>query len=176
MVLLGVHPHIIALVGGVNLIYQFWIHTETINRMPKWFEAVFNTPSHHRVHHATNPRYLDANYAGVFIIWDKMFDTFVPEQETSDKPVYGIVHNLKTHNPLFIAYHEFMALVRDCARDGLRPHHWWGRAVNPPGWSPSGQHERSEDIKASWLAAHPEEVGEPGLPKHVLSTQPDIEP
>ncbi|MBP6380988.1 MAG: sterol desaturase family protein, partial [Sphingorhabdus sp.] len=73
LALAGFHPAMIAFCGGINLIYQFWIHTEAVGRMPRWFEAVMNTPSHHRVHHATNPRYLDANYAGVFIIWDKMF-------------------------------------------------------------------------------------------------------
>ena len=77
--LVGFPPAMLAFVGGINLIYQFWIHTEVIGRMPRWFEAVMNTPSHHRVHHATNPRYLDMNYAGVFIVWDKMFGTFTPE-------------------------------------------------------------------------------------------------
>lgn len=172
MVVLGFHPNIIAFVGGLNLLYQFWIHTETIDRMPRWFEAVFNTPSHHRVHHATNPRYLDSNYAGVFIIWDRMFGSFVPEDEERDPPVYGIVHNLTTFNPVIVAYHEFVALVRDCARDGLRPDRWLRRAVNPPGWSPTGAHERSEDIKAQWLAAHPEEAGRPGLPVKLLQASP----
>ncbi|OGS56509.1 MAG: C-5 sterol desaturase, partial [Erythrobacter sp. RIFCSPHIGHO2_12_FULL_63_10] len=76
LVLAGFHPVMIAVCGGFNLIYQFWIHTEAIGKMPRWFEAVMNTPSHHRVHHATNPRYLDRNYAGVFIVWDRMFGTF----------------------------------------------------------------------------------------------------
>jgi sterol desaturase/sphingolipid hydroxylase (fatty acid hydroxylase superfamily) len=76
LVLLGFDPAMIAICGGFNLIYQFWIHTEAIKRMPRWFEAVMNTPSHHRVHHATNARYLDRNYAGVFIIWDRLFGTF----------------------------------------------------------------------------------------------------
>ena len=79
LVLLGFHPGMIAICGGFNLIYQFWIHTEVIDRMPRWFEAVMNTPSHHRVHHATNPRYLDRNYAGVFIVWDKLFGTEIGE-------------------------------------------------------------------------------------------------
>ena len=81
LVLIGFHPVMIAICGGFNLIYQFWIHTEAIGKMPRWFEAVMNTPSHHRVHHATNPRYLDRNYAGVFIVWDKMFGTFEPETD-----------------------------------------------------------------------------------------------
>ena len=76
---LGFHPALIAFVAGANLVYQFWIHTEAVDRLPRWFEAVFNTPSHHRVHHARNPRYLDANYAGTLIVWDRLFGTFVAE-------------------------------------------------------------------------------------------------
>ncbi len=162
MVLLGFHPTFIALVAGLNLVYQFWIHTEAIGKLPKWIEAVFNTPSHHRVHHAINARYLDANYAGVFIIWDKMFGTFVAERDT-EAPVYGIVKPLTTNNPLTVAYHEMAALFRDCARDGLRPWHWIGRAINPPGWSPDGAHQRSEDLKRAWLETHRDERGTPGF-------------
>ncbi len=98
LVLLGFNPAFIAFAAGINLVYQYWIHTEAIGRMPKWFEAVMNTPSHHRVHHATNPRYLDANFAGVFIIWDRMFGSFVPELD-HDKPIYGTVTLLKTQQP-----------------------------------------------------------------------------
>ncbi|OYX89701.1 MAG: C-5 sterol desaturase, partial [Novosphingobium sp. 35-62-5] len=76
---LGFHPLMILTVGGANLVYQFWIHTEAVGRLPRWFEAVFNTPSHHRVHHATNPLYLDRNYAGALIIWDRLFGTFQRE-------------------------------------------------------------------------------------------------
>ena len=70
LIFLGFHPLLIGFVASVNLLYQFWIHTEAIDKMPRWFEAVMNTPSHHRVHHATNPDYLDRNYAGTFIFWD----------------------------------------------------------------------------------------------------------
>ncbi len=164
MVLIGFHPYLIFFVGGLNLIYQFWIHTEAVDRMPGWFEAVFNTPSHHRVHHATNPRYLDTNYAGVFIIWDKMFGTFVPELD-EDKPVYGIVKPLQTYNPFIIAFHELGGLLRDCARDGLRPDRWVRRAINAPGWSPDGPHNRSIELKAAYVSQHPELAGTPGLPR-----------
>ena len=93
----GIHPNVIVLVGSANLLYQFWIHTESIDKMPRWFEWLLNTPSHHRVHHGRNPRYLDANYAGTLMIWDRMFGTFVPEQ--SDEQVqYGLVKNLDTYN------------------------------------------------------------------------------
>ena len=102
---LGFHPLMVAFCGGINLIYQFWIHTEAVKRMPRWFEAVMNTPSHHRVHHAINPRYLDSNYAGVFIVWDKMFGTFVPERD--DEPIrYGIVKQLGSFNLIWAAFHE----------------------------------------------------------------------
>ena len=90
LVLLGFHPAVIAFVYGLNLVWQFWIHTETIGKMWPWFEFIFNTPSHHRVHHATNARYLDANYAGTLIIWDRLFGTFVGELQ-EDRPRYGIV-------------------------------------------------------------------------------------
>jgi sterol desaturase/sphingolipid hydroxylase (fatty acid hydroxylase superfamily) len=162
MVWIGFHPYVIFFAGGLNLLYQFWIHTETIGRMPRWFEAVFNTPSHHRVHHATNPRYLDANYAGVLIIWDRMFGTFVAERD-DDRPQYGIVKPVGSFNPLVIAFHEATGLLRDCVRDGLRPWRWARRFVNPPGWSPDGNHMRSEDLKRAYLDTHPEEARQAGL-------------
>ncbi|MEQ3744638.1 MAG: sterol desaturase family protein [Henriciella sp.] len=149
LVLLGFHPAFVGFAGGVNLVYQFWIHTEAIDRMPRWFETVFNTPSHHRVHHATNPRYLDANYAGVFITWDKMFGSFV-EERADEKPDYGIVKQLETFNPIVVAFHELYGLVRDCMSDGMKPVTWFKRAANAPGWSPDGNHNRTEEIKAAW--------------------------
>ncbi|MEL6388426.1 MAG: sterol desaturase family protein [Pseudomonadota bacterium] len=149
MVLIGFHPLYIFFAGGLNLVYQYWIHTETIDRMPAWFEAVMNTPSHHRVHHATNPRYLDRNYAGVFIVWDKLFGTFEAELPT-DPPVYGIVKPLNSHNPVVVAYHEIVALLRDCLHDGPRPWRWWNRFVQPPGWSPDGCHTTSEVLRKKW--------------------------
>ena len=76
---IGFHPLMILTQMSISLIYQYWIHTELIHKMPRWFEAVFNTPSHHRVHHGSNPLYLDKNMAGIFIIWDKIFGTFQPE-------------------------------------------------------------------------------------------------
>ena len=162
MVVIGFHPYIIFFAGGLNLLYQFWIHTETINKMPAWFEAVFNTPSHHRVHHATNPRYLDSNYAGVFITWDKLFGTFVPERK-DDPCIYGTVKPVGTYNPLILAYGEFVALLRDCAGDGFRPDHWWGRFANAPGWQPDGNHTRSTELKQAYVDAHPDQANQPGL-------------
>ena len=97
MALTGIDPLVMLSVSGFNLLYQFWIHTESINKLPRWFEAILNTPSHHRVHHARNPKYIDKNHAGTFIIWDKMFGTFKEEEE---RPTYGITKNLNSWNPL----------------------------------------------------------------------------
>jgi len=162
LVLLGFHPAMILFAGGLNLIYQFWIHTEAIGRMPRWFEAVMNTPSHHRVHHGRNPRYLDCNYAGVFIIWDRFFGTFVPEQ-ADEKVDYGLVHNLGTFNPLRVAFHEWVGLLRDMAQPELTLREWLMYAVAPPGWTHDGSRRMSEEIKADHLARHPEKRGTPGF-------------
>lgn len=133
--------------GALNLIYQFWIHTEVIGRMPAWFEAVMNTPSHHRVHHGVNPRYLDSNYAGVFIIWDKMFGSFVPERD--DEPVrYGIVKQLGSFNLLWAAVHEWVGIAQDMWRAPWR--HKMGYLLREPGWSHDGSRLTSAMIKARW--------------------------
>jgi sterol desaturase/sphingolipid hydroxylase (fatty acid hydroxylase superfamily) len=151
LVLIGFPPAMLFFCGAVNLIYQFWIHTEAIGRMPRWFEALFNTPSHHRVHHATNADYLDANYAGMFIIWDRMFGSFVPER--ADLPCrYGLVHNLITFNPLRIAFHEWIAIARDIWRS-RRMSDAFGYLFGPPGWSPDGSRETTAMIKARHRAA-----------------------
>ena len=136
--------------GGINLIYQFWIHTEAIKKCPDWFEAVMNTPSHHRVHHGINPRYLDRNYAGIFIVWDKMFGTFQPELDDEDIR-YGVVKNLGTYNPLRIAFHEWISIANDMRRAGN-----WRDAMMfllaPPGWSPDGSRSTSREILERWEA------------------------
>lgn len=137
---------------GLNLIYQFWIHTEAIGRMPRWFEAVMNTPSHHRVHHATNPRYLDRNYAGVLIVWDRMFGSFTPERD-DDRPRYGIIRNLGSFNLLWAAFHEWVGIARDVWKaPGLR--NKLGYLFAPPGWSHDGSRDSSESIRARWEAAN----------------------
>ncbi|MDG2360850.1 MAG: sterol desaturase family protein [Hellea sp.] len=90
LILLGFHPFLVAFIGAINLVYQFWVHTQSIKKMPVWFEFIFNTPSHHRVHHAKNPRYLDSNFAGILIIWDRIFKTFA-EEDASEPVDYGVV-------------------------------------------------------------------------------------
>ena len=147
LMLIGFHPAMVFFVGGINLIYQFWIHTEAIGRLPKWFEAVMNTPSHHRVHHATNPRYLDANYAGVFIVWDKMFGSFTPEVD--DEPIrYGIVKQLGSFNILWSVFHEWIGIAKDLWQAPFRAK--LGYLFGPPGWSHDGSRDTSDTIKARW--------------------------
>ncbi len=148
LVLLGFHPAMIAICGGFNLIYQFWIHTEAIDKMPRWFEAVMNTPSHHRVHHATNPRYLDRNYAGVFIVWDKMFGTFEPER--ADETIrYGIIKQLGSFNLLWAVFHEWIGIVQDMWRAPWK--HKLSYLLKAPGWTHDGSRQTSDDIRAAWL-------------------------
>ncbi len=163
LVLLGFHPLYTAFVYGFNLVYQFWIHTETIGKMPPWFEAVMNTPSHHRVHHATNPRYLDANYAGTLIIWDRMFGSFVPEL-AHEPPRYGIVRNIATFNPLKVAFHEWVAMIGDALGPGLTVPQRLGYLFRAPGWSHDGSRKGSDRLKAEFVARNPGEAGRPGLP------------
>jgi sterol desaturase/sphingolipid hydroxylase (fatty acid hydroxylase superfamily) len=145
--LIGFPPAMVFFCAGLNLIYQFWIHTEVIGRCPQWFEAVMNTPSHHRVHHATNARYLDRNYAGVFIIWDKIFGSFTPELE-SEKCRYGIVKNLGSFNLLWNVFHEWIGIGRDLWSAPLR--YKLHYLLAPPGWSHDGSRDTSDMIRARW--------------------------
>jgi sterol desaturase/sphingolipid hydroxylase (fatty acid hydroxylase superfamily) len=151
LVLIGFPLEMIAFVHGVNLVYQFWIHTESVGRLPRPIEAVMNTPSHHRVHHATNARYLDANYAGVFIVWDRLFGTFIAETD-EDAPRYGIIGQIASFNPVRIALHGWVSLGQDLARS-RSVREFFGYLFAPPGWSPDGSRETSDSIKASWAQA-----------------------
>ncbi len=132
MLAAGWTPTQMARAGELNLLYQYWVHTETIDKLPNKVEAVMNTASHHRVHHGANPQYLDKNYAGIFIIWDRLFGTFEPEHE---RVRYGLTKNIKTFNPVKIAYHEWTDIARD-----VRATSSWreriGYTLGPPGWKP----------------------------------------
>jgi sterol desaturase/sphingolipid hydroxylase (fatty acid hydroxylase superfamily) len=109
--LFGIPPGLVGTARGVNLLYQFWIHTETIGRLGSP-EAVLNTPSHHRVHHGSNRQYLDRNHGSILIVWDRLFGTFEPEGETV---VYGLTKNIKTFNVGRIITHEYADMLRDVA-------------------------------------------------------------
>lgn len=142
---LGFDPGMILLMMGLNLTYQFWAHTEAVGRLPAWFEAVFNTPSHHRVHHGSNTRYLDRNHAGVLIVWDKLFGTFSPELD-EEPVVYGLTKNLGTTHPWTVLVHGHVELVRDMLRagnlrDALR------YVFDAPGWSHDGEDKRANTLR-----------------------------
>lgn len=146
LVLLGFKPEDVALVLSANLLYQFWLHTEVIGKLG-WFERVFNTPSHHRVHHASNARYLDANYGGVLIVFDRLFGTFIEEDEA--EPVrFGLVKPLTTFNPIKIALHEWLQIARDVRDNWRRPRLLLAYVLGPPGYSHDGSRKTSKQLKA----------------------------
>lgn len=132
LALVGFPPWAILTQQAVSLLYQFFLHTERIDRLWRPVEWVFNTPAHHRVHHASNPGYLDRNYGGILIVWDRLFGSFSPEQ---DKVVYGLTSNITTYNPAKVAFGAYAELVRDVRaatswRDRL------GYTFRHPGWAP----------------------------------------
>ena len=134
MPLVGFHPAMVMLMQSVSLIYQFWIHTESVYKCPRWFEFIFNTPSHHRVHHGTDLDYLDTNYAGVLIIWDRMFGSFVSENQ---RPQYGLTKQIESYNPAKIAFYEWVQMVKDVA-NAKSMRGVLGYIFGPPGWSEDG--------------------------------------
>jgi sterol desaturase/sphingolipid hydroxylase (fatty acid hydroxylase superfamily) len=131
--LLGIPPWLIFTAFSINLIFQFFVHTERIGRLPRAIEFVFNTPSHHRVHHASDPEYLDKNYGGILIVWDRLFGSYAEE---TFRPTYGLTKNIDSFNPFRLQYHEYAAIFRDVRgsrswRDRL------GFLFAPPGWHPA---------------------------------------
>lgn len=149
--LLGFHPVMILMQQSISLLYQYWIHTELIKKMPKWFEFIFNTPSHHRVHHATNPQYLDRNHAGILIIWDRIFGTFENENE---KPIYGLITNINTFNPLRIAFHEWFVMLKDSFTQKIYFADRIKYLFMPPGWKHDGSGMISSDLRKQWEQKH----------------------
>jgi sterol desaturase/sphingolipid hydroxylase (fatty acid hydroxylase superfamily) len=140
--LLGFHPTAILVAQSISLIYQFWIHTELLGPM-HLFGRIFNTPSHHRVHHGRNIRYLDRNHGGILIVWDRLFGTFEPEREPVD---YGLTKNNTSFNPFRVAFHAWADLFRDMRNAGD-----WREAaayfLRPPGWSPDGSSQTSAELR-----------------------------
>lgn len=145
---IGFSPEMFVTVKAINLVYQFWIHTKLIGKLG-FLELFMNTPSHHRVHHGKNPKYLDKNYAATFIIWDRMFGTF---QEEEEEPVFGITNTLNSWNPVWSNFHywvELFQLAGRCSKisDKIKVFY------KPPGWAPAelgGMHEASEVDKATY--------------------------
>ncbi|GLZ46482.1 C-5 sterol desaturase [Actinomycetospora sp. NBRC 106375] len=132
--LLGFAPWTLYVAFGVNLVFQFFVHTELVDRLSRPVEFVLNTPSHHRVHHGTEPEYLDRNYGGILIVWDRLFGTFAAERE---RPSYGLTTPVETYNLLTLQYGHYADIARD-VRSARRWRDRLGYVVGPPGWQPSG--------------------------------------
>jgi len=112
MIIIGFDPITVFTVVALNLAYQFFVHTQIVYKLG-WFEKIFNTPSNHRVHHSTNKAYLDKNFAGVLVIWDKIFGTYVEENPDENGPCrYGIIGQIKSYNPLIISFHQWSHLFK----------------------------------------------------------------
>ena len=134
MFLIGIPPEVFVTVAGINLVYQFWVHTEHVGKLG-WLEYVFITPSNHRVHHAQNKDYIDANYGGVFILWDRMFGSYKPEKDDV-KPIYGTTKPLRSWNPLKANFEVFAEIIRDFSRTKK----WSDKfkvIFSPPKWRPN---------------------------------------
>jgi sterol desaturase/sphingolipid hydroxylase (fatty acid hydroxylase superfamily) len=141
---LGFDPRAVMLMYAASLLWQFWLHTDTVGKLG-WLELIFNTPSNHRVHHAIEPEYLDRNYGGVLIIWDKLWGTYAEERDAS--PItYGLVHQIHTNNPVKIAFAEWLELMNDVRR----ARNWrdaMGYMFRAPGWRPDGNGRTSRAIR-----------------------------
>lgn len=145
MPLAGFHPIYILLMQQISLIYQFWIHTETIEKLPKPIELIFNTPSHHRVHHGSDLKYLDKNHAGILIIWDRLFGSFQPEEE---RPKYGLTKNIESFNPAVIAFKTWIDLFKKAYASGsiITGLKYF---IHSPGWSHDGSSKTTAELRKS---------------------------
>jgi len=144
--LLGFRPEMILVAHTVSLIYQYWIHTDTVRSIGT-AEEVLNTPSHHRVHHGSNQRYLDRNHGGILILWDKWFGTFQAERPDDDPVVYGLTRNIGTYNLWTVSTHEYRDMFRDIAAST----NWRDRlqfTLRGPGWA----YRRRDELAASATA------------------------
>lgn len=154
LVALGFQPETVVAVVLFNLAYQFFIHTQVVPKLG-WLEKIFNTPSHHRVHHARNPEYIDQNYAGTLIIWDRMFGTFV-EEKSDIACEYGITDSIETHNPITLTFHEWRAMIKDIFAPNQsvwqRLKHLW----SPPEWSKNQEATYNTQDRHRYLQTKPE--------------------
>ena len=145
LVLLGFTPTVVLTSLVLNLLYQFWLHADWIPRLG-WLEGIFNTPSNHRVHHARNPEYLDANFGGVLVIFDRLFGTYIPERD--DVPCdYGtITPTVSSRNPFVVNFSPWIGLFKDL-RTARSPREVWMYMFGPPGWRPDGEGLTTAEIR-----------------------------
>jgi sterol desaturase/sphingolipid hydroxylase (fatty acid hydroxylase superfamily) len=144
MPLIGIHPLVVIFMKSLSSLYQFTVHTETVKKLPRFIEAVFVTPSHHRVHHSSEIEYLDKNYGGNLIIWDRIFGTFLQEEH---KPVvYGLTQNIFSYNPITVATHEWQKVFKDLKKShSLKDRFHY--LFNPPGWKPDGRSKTAKQLQ-----------------------------
>ncbi|MBN3583437.1 sterol desaturase family protein [Algoriphagus aestuarii] len=142
---MGFNPFVFFICHQIAVLYQFWIHTEYITKLPKPIEFFFTTPSHHRVHHASDAHYLDKNYGSTFIIWDRMFGTFMPEGE---RPTYGITKPVTSYNPIYLVFHEWVDIFKDL-RKAKNFKEGWRILFDKPGAEVIANREKSENEKAT---------------------------
>lgn len=147
MPLLGFSPTIVVLTININVLYQALLHTETVGRLPRPIEYFFNTPSHHRVHHSSNPEYLDKNHGGILMIWDRMFGTFAEERA---RPRYGLTKTTRTHNPVKLVFFEWRSLFGKAFRSGS-VRHAINYFIQPPGWSHDGATKTVRQLRRDQL-------------------------
>ncbi len=148
--ILGFEPELLLICHSINLIYQHFLHTETVGKLPRVIEFWMNTPSHHRVHHASNIKYLDKNFGCTFIIWDRIFGTFQEEEET-EKPVYGITENINTYNPLKVALGEWWKIGKDIITRANDLKSTFYYVFGPPGWSHDKSTKTTKEIRKDIL-------------------------
>lgn len=142
--LAGFDPIAVLLMQQISLIYQFWIHTEVVYRLPRFIEFIFNTPSHHRVHHGSDIEYLDKNHGGILIIWDRLFGTF--KQETF-RPTYGLTKNIQSFNPITVALITWYELLGKIFKSGSLKK-GLNYLIQPPGWSHDGSSKTTEQLRS----------------------------
>lgn len=160
--LMGFDPFVFFICNQIEVLYQFWIHTELIHKLPRPIEYIFTTPSHHRVHHAKNGAYLDKNYGSTFIIWDRMFGTFQAEEETPD---YGILTPVNSYNPVYLVFHECVDIFKDMAKY-RSPKAWWRILFGSPSmtidkdkyYGEGAAFESSEALANKMIVAKPPKI------------------
>lgn len=150
VIMLGFSAELVFTIRALALLYGFWLHVNALTNLGP-LEHILVTPQHHKIHHARNPCYLDKNYGGILIFWDKLFGTFIAERK-DQPPAFGIVHGVATFNPFVLALHEWIAIARDLRRArSLRElaQYLFGK----PGWRADGQHQTSAAVRQQWEAA-----------------------
>ena len=166
MAIIGVPPEVVAISGPIHLFAQFWYHTRLINKMG-FLEHIIVTPSHHRVHHAINPEYIDKNYSEIFIIWDKLFGTF--QEELADvPPVYGTKRPARTWNPFIINYMHIWGIIQDA----WRTNSWWDKLriwFMPTGWRPKDVKDKYPIEVVTDVFARPKYDSRPSRFLHIWS-------